>query len=76
MLAEVPKMNWLKTLSPNNWNQMRFKAQGNLIQIWLNGFKTVHYTEKNPQIKYHETDVSDFQYIVDLQPNAGIEIFG
>ena len=77
MLAEVPQNELAQHTKPKgDWNQMRVKAQGNLIQIWLNGFKTVHYRRKNRLIKSHATVVLDFRYIVDLQPNAGIGTSG
>ena len=69
-------MNWLNTRSQGDWNQMRVKAQGNLIQIWLNGFKTVHYTEKEPTNKIPRNGHFGLQIIVDLQPNAGIGTSG
>ena len=52
MLAQLPQDVLAKHTRPKGkWNQMRVHAQGDLIQIWLNGFKTVHYTEKEPAKK-------------------------
>ena len=46
MLAEVPQEVLAKHTKPKGeWNDMRVRAECDLIQIWLNGFKTVHYTE-------------------------------
>jgi hypothetical protein len=32
------------------WNDYRIRAEGNHIQIWLNGIQTVDYTETEPNI--------------------------
>jgi hypothetical protein len=32
------------------WNDYRIRAEGNHIQIWLNGLQTVDYTEADPRI--------------------------
>ena len=51
MLAEVPQDILAKHTKPKGeWNDMRVRAECDLIQIWLNGFKTVHYTEKEKDI--------------------------
>lgn len=33
-----------------DWNHYRIRANGNRIELWLNGFKTVDYTEEDPTI--------------------------
>jgi hypothetical protein len=35
----------------NDWNDYVIRCQGRRIQLWLNGHKTVDYTETNPAIK-------------------------
>jgi hypothetical protein len=37
-------------LKPGQWNDYRIRAEGNRIQIWLNGVQTVDYQETDPQI--------------------------
>ena len=33
------------------WNDYRIRAEGSLIQIWLNGVQTVDYTETDPTVE-------------------------
>lgn len=35
-----------KAFKPDAWNEFVIRCQGNRIQIWLNGFQTVDYIEK------------------------------
>ncbi|MBP86866.1 MAG: hypothetical protein CMJ64_09135 [Planctomycetaceae bacterium] len=35
-----------KAFKADDWNEFVIRCQGNRIQIWLNGFRTVNYTEK------------------------------
>jgi hypothetical protein len=39
-----------KALRPGDWNNYRIRAEGGHIQLWLNGVKTVDYTESDPSI--------------------------
>ncbi len=39
-----------KTLKKNDWNDYRIRCEGNRIQLWLNGVKTVDYTEEEAGI--------------------------
>lgn len=49
MLAELPQDVLAKHVNPKGeWNKMRVRAECSRIQIWLNGFKTVDYTEPQP----------------------------
>jgi hypothetical protein len=34
----------------DDWNDYVIRAEGNRIQLWINGFQTVDYTEKDPGI--------------------------
>lgn len=34
-------------LKPNDWNDLAVRAEGARIQIWVNGFQTVAYTERS-----------------------------
>ena len=49
MLAQLPQDVLAEHVKPKGeWNQMRVRAECSHIQIWLNGFKTVDYTEPEP----------------------------
>lgn len=51
MLAQPSAEVLAKAQKPlGEWNEYRIRAQGNSIQIWLNGVQTVDYTEKEPNI--------------------------
>ena len=45
------------------WNSFRIRCKGAKIEIWLNGLKTVDYTEKDPEI--------DRDGIIALQIHSG-----
>jgi hypothetical protein len=46
-----PSEELLKSaLKPGEWNDYRIRADGNHIQIWLNGVQTVDYRETDPDI--------------------------
>ena len=53
MLAEPDPQEVKQTLRPDDWNQLRVVCKGNHIQIFLNGMKTVDYTESNESIPKH-----------------------
>ncbi len=51
MLAQPTPELLAKAQKPlGEWNDYRIRAQGNRIQIWLNGVHTVDYTETEPGI--------------------------
>ena len=50
MLAEGKQVEILKVLKKNDWNDLVIHCQGNRIQIWLNGYQTVDYLEKDAKI--------------------------
>jgi hypothetical protein len=50
MMAEGKKEEVLSVLKQGDWNEMRIRAQGDRIQIWLNGKPTVDYTESDATI--------------------------
>lgn len=50
MLAEGGQAEIVKVLKKNDWNDLVIQCQGNRIQIWLNGYRTVDYTEKDAKI--------------------------
>ena len=39
-----------QVLKPGDWNDYRIRAEGAHIQLWLNGVKTVDYTESDEAI--------------------------
>lgn len=41
----------LKHIKQDNWNDYRIRCQGRHIQLWLNGFQTVDYTETDESIE-------------------------
>jgi hypothetical protein len=41
-----------KTLRSGDWNDYRIRAEGVHIQLWLNGVKTVDYTESDESIPH------------------------
>jgi hypothetical protein len=51
-LVEVPKDLREKALKPGQWNDYRIRAEGTHIQLWLNGVKTVDYTETDASIPH------------------------
>lgn len=51
MLAQPTPEVLAKAQKPlGEWNDYRIRAEGNRIQIWLNGVQTVDYTETEPNI--------------------------
>jgi catechol 2,3-dioxygenase-like lactoylglutathione lyase family enzyme len=42
-----------RALRPGAWNDYRIRAEGAHIQIWLNGVRTVDYTEDDGGIPHH-----------------------
>jgi hypothetical protein len=51
MLAEAPQDELKKHVQPKGeWNKLVVRAEGPRIQIWLNGYQTVDFTEKEKDI--------------------------
>ena len=63
MLVEGDPKKVDAVLRDNDWNQFRIRCQGPRIEIWLNGLKTVDYTEIEDEI--------DRSGIVALQIHGG-----
>jgi hypothetical protein len=40
-----------KVLKPNDWNDYVIRCEGRHIQLWLNGLKTVDYTEPDEKLE-------------------------
>ncbi|MAV38864.1 MAG: hypothetical protein CMJ59_25795 [Planctomycetaceae bacterium] len=49
-LAQGDPNSISRAFKPNDWNELRIRCEGPRIQIWLNGVKTVDYTEREKQI--------------------------
>jgi len=49
-LAMAPADVRQRALKPGGWNDYRIRARGSHIEIWLNGLKTVDYTEAQTSI--------------------------
>jgi len=52
--ADLPKI-----IKLDDWNEYKIRAEGAHIQLWLNGTKTVDYTEDDPKVD--ETGVIGLQ---------------
>lgn len=52
-LVEAKKETRAKALRPGDWNDYRIRAEGAHIQLWLNGIKTVNYTESDETVPRH-----------------------
>jgi len=50
MLAEGDQEKIADALKLNDWNDFVIRCQGNRVQIWLNGYQTVDYREKDAKI--------------------------
>jgi hypothetical protein len=50
LLTGPSKEDQLKLFRPNDWNDYVIRAEGSRIQLWLNGKKTVDYTELDATI--------------------------
>ena len=50
VLAKPDKNALEKSAKPGEWNDYRIRAEGDRIQLWLNGVLTVDYTETDPKI--------------------------
>ena len=47
VLVQSPIEDVKKVLKHDGWNDYKIKCVGNQIQVWLNGLKTVDYTEQD-----------------------------
>lgn len=50
MLAEGDREVVAEALRKEDWNAIVIRCEGSRVQIWLNGQRTVDYTEPDPQI--------------------------
>jgi hypothetical protein len=49
-LAKPDAEQLAKALKPNDWNEYVIRCQGKRIQLWINGYQTVDYTEADEGI--------------------------
>ncbi|HEY1764051.1 MAG TPA: DUF1080 domain-containing protein, partial [Opitutaceae bacterium] len=52
-LATAPAEVRNRALRKGSWNDYRIRAEGPHIEIWLNGVKTVDYTESDKSVPHH-----------------------
>jgi hypothetical protein len=51
ILAEPDREALAQVLEPSEWNEYVIRCRGKRIQLWINGFQTVDYTESDPDIE-------------------------
>lgn len=51
VLAAPDKNGLAKVLKPEAWNEYRILCESRRIQLWINGFQTVDYTEPDDKIE-------------------------
>lgn len=51
MLVTANEEEILKVYRPNDWNEIVVKCQASHIQIWVNGYQSVDYTEDDDSIE-------------------------
>jgi hypothetical protein len=51
ILAEPDKAELAKVLKRDDWNEYVIRCQGRHIQLWINGLKTVDYTEPDETLE-------------------------
>ena len=49
-LATPDNAEMMKVYKPEDWNEFVIRAEGSRIQIWLNGFQTIDFTEDDPSV--------------------------
>jgi len=50
MLVTANQEEIVKVYRPHDWNEMVVKCQNNHIQVWINGYQSVDYTESDDTI--------------------------
>jgi predicted RNA binding protein YcfA (HicA-like mRNA interferase family) len=51
ILAEPDRAELEKVLKRDGWNEYRIRCQGPHIQLWINDYQTVDYTEADDKIE-------------------------
>ena len=49
-VAQADQAELSKVFKPGDWNDYRIRCQGRRIQLWINGYQTVDYTEPDKKI--------------------------
>ena len=50
-LAQANATELRRALKPDDWNDYRTRCQGRRIQLWVNGYQTVDYSEPDPGLE-------------------------
>ena len=50
ILVQVPQEELKSIVRLGDWNEYRIRAQGDRIQLWLNGYQTVDWIETDPEM--------------------------
>ncbi len=50
VLAQADLKELAEVLKPDDWNDYRIRCRGKRIQLWINGLRTVDYTEQDDSI--------------------------
>ena len=50
VLARADRKKLAKVFKPDGWNDYVIRCEGRRIQLWINGYQTVDYTEKDAKI--------------------------
>lgn len=50
VLAQADQAAVLRAVRPRDWNEYIIRCEGARIQLWINGLKTVDYTERDSSI--------------------------
>lgn len=51
VLAEPNREELALILKPDDWNDYRIRCEGKRIQLWINGYQTVDYTEDDASLE-------------------------
>ena len=49
--SDILKVN--QVLKRDDWNEYKIKCDGKQVQLWINGYQTINYTETEPNIDDH-----------------------
>ena len=63
MLAVAPQEELKKVYKPGEWNDYLIRCEGPRIRMWINGYRTIDYTEPDPDI--------ELEGIIGLQVHSG-----
>lgn len=75
-LAGADREALAKVLKPDGWNEYVIRCQGSRVQLWLNGLKTVDYTEQRPYPQRQAGTITHGAKILPPQGIVGLQIHG